>query len=70
MFIYWFLPSPREVIMAARLHTAAIFALYQLTLLAGIVLLPVAMVTERFGLRLPIDRAVDGLNEAYEQSRN
>jgi len=56
--------------MAARLHTAAIFALYQLTLLAGIVLLPVAMVTERFGLRLPIDRAVDGLNEAYEQSRN
>ncbi len=55
--------------MAARLHTATIFALYQLTLLAGIVLLPVAMVTERLGLRLPIDRAVDGLNQAYDQSR-
>lgn len=55
--------------MAARLQTATIFALYQLTLLAGIVLLPVAMVTERLGLRLPIDRAVDGLNQAYEQSR-
>jgi len=55
--------------MAARLHTAAIFALYQLTLLTGIVLLPVAMVTERFGVRLPVDRAVEGLNQAYEQSR-
>jgi len=55
--------------MAARLHTATIFALYQLALLAGIVLLPVAMVTERLGFRLPVDRAVAGLNDAYEQSR-
>jgi len=55
--------------MAARLYTATVFALYQLTLLAGIVLLPVAMVTERFGFRLPVDRAVNGLNEAYDQSR-
>jgi hypothetical protein len=55
--------------MAARLYTATVFALYQLALLAGIVLLPVAMVTERFGVRLPVHRAVDGLNEAYEQSR-
>jgi len=58
-----------EATMAARLYTAAVFALYQLTLLAGIVLLPVAMVTERFGFRLPVDRAVNGLNEAYDQSR-
>ena len=55
--------------MAARLHTATIFALYQLTLLAGIVLLPLAMITERFGVRLPVDRAVDGLNDAYEQAQ-
>jgi hypothetical protein len=55
--------------MAARLHTATIFALYQLTLLAGIVLLPVAMVTERLGVRLPIDRAVTGLKDAYERSQ-
>ena len=55
--------------MAARLYTATVFALYQLTLLAGIVLLPVAMVTERFGFRLPVDRGVEGLNEAYEQSQ-
>jgi len=56
--------------MADRLYAATIFALYQLTLLAGIVLLPVAMVTERFGVPLPIDRAVEGLNEAYEQAQS
>jgi len=62
-------PSTHLKPMAARLYTATIFALYQLTLLAGIVLLPVAMVTRRFGVRLPIERAVDGLNDAYEQAR-
>jgi hypothetical protein len=56
--------------MAARPYTAAIFALYQFTLLAGIVLLPVAMVTERFGVRLPVDRAVEGLNQAYTGRQN
>ena len=55
--------------MAARLYTATVLALYQLTLLAGIVLLPVAMVTERLGVRLPVDRVVEGLNDAYDQSR-
>ncbi len=60
------LKRPRK--MVARLYTATLFALYQLTLLLGIVLLPVAMLTERFGLRLPMDRAVSGLNEAYDQA--
>ena len=55
--------------MVSRLYTATLFALYQLTLLAGIVLLPVAMVTQRLGVRLPVDRAVATLNDAYEQSR-
>jgi len=54
--------------MVARLYTAALFALYQLTLLLGILLLPVAMITERFGLRLPMDRVVSGLNDAYAQA--
>ena len=54
--------------MVARLYTATLLALYQLTLLAGILLLPVAMVSERLGVRLPIDRVVDGLNDAYEQA--
>ena len=55
--------------MASRLTTAALFALYQLSLLAGIVLMPVALMTQRLGVRLPIDRAVATLNDAYEQSR-
>jgi hypothetical protein len=52
-----------------RLYRATLFALYQLTLLTGIVLLPVALVTERLGIRLPIDRALLGLKEACEQSQ-
>jgi len=55
--------------MVSRLHTAALFALYQLTLLAGILLLPLAMVTQRLGVPLRIDRAVDTLNDAYERAQ-
>jgi hypothetical protein len=52
-----------------RLYHATLFALYQLTLVAGIALLPVALLTERLGLRLPLDRAVLGLKNAYERQR-
>jgi hypothetical protein len=55
--------------MAPRLYTAALFALYQLTLLAGILMMPLALLTQRVGLRLPIDAAVATLNDAYERSR-
>lgn len=51
-----------------RLYRATLFALYQLTLLAGIALLPVALVTKRFGVKPPIERAVVGLKESYEQA--
>ncbi len=54
--------------MEVRLYSAALLALYQLTLLLGIVLLPVAMVTERLGLRLPVDRLVTELGSAYERA--
>jgi hypothetical protein len=67
-FIY---PSPAGCgyrTMDVRLYSAAVLALYQLTLLLGIVLLPVAMVTERLGLRLPIDRVVTELGSAYERA--
>jgi hypothetical protein len=50
-----------------RITRATLLVLYQLTLLAGILLMPVALVTERFGLRLPIDRAVRRLGNAYER---
>ena len=52
-----------------RLYRTLLFALYQLTLLSGIVLMPLALVTERLGLSLPVDRAVLSLKSAYEQSK-
>jgi hypothetical protein len=52
-----------------RLYRATLFALYQLTLVAGIALLPLALVVSRLGIELPIDRAVLGLKERYEQSQ-
>lgn len=51
-----------------RIHRIALFALYQITLLCGIVLLPLALVTKQFGFRLPIDRAVRGIKKRYEQT--
>lgn len=51
-----------------RLHQFALLVTYQFTLMAGILLLPVAMLTERFGVRLPIDRVVTGLKQRYEQA--
>jgi hypothetical protein len=51
-----------------RAHRATLLALYQLTLLAGILLMPLALVTQRFGIRLPIDRAVLSLKNAYERA--
>ncbi|MFB6142415.1 MAG: hypothetical protein ABEJ30_03630 [Halorientalis sp.] len=54
--------------MATRLYRGAVFALYQLTLLLAIALLPVALVVRQFGLRVPMDRAVDRLGSAYESA--
>lgn len=52
-----------------RIYRATLLALYQLTLVIGIVLMPFALVTSKFGVRLPIDRAVLSLKEAYEQTQ-
>jgi hypothetical protein len=51
-----------------RIHRATLLVLYQLALIAGIALLPVAMVTDRLGVRLPIHRAVRRLGDAYERA--
>ncbi|MFC7134538.1 MULTISPECIES: hypothetical protein [Salinibaculum] len=52
-----------------RIHRATLLVLYQLTLVAGIALLPIAMVTERLGIRLPVHRVVRRLGNAYEQAQ-
>lgn len=50
------------------LYRATLLAVYQLTLLLGIALLPVALITRQFGVELPIDRAVLSVKEVYEQT--
>ena len=42
------------------------FALYQLTVLLGIVLLPVALATRRIGLQLPVASVLDSLEATHE----
>ena len=52
--------------MIDRAHRATLFALYQLSIALGIVMLPVAMAANRVGLRLPVHRLVEGLGTKYE----
>jgi hypothetical protein len=54
--------------MASRLYRGTLFALYQVTLMFGIMLLPVALVMRQFGFTLPIHRMVDRLGAAYENT--
>ncbi|SEO59560.1 hypothetical protein SAMN05216388_101531 [Halorientalis persicus] len=54
--------------METRLHSGLLFVLYQLSLMVGIALMPVAFVTSRLGVTLPVHRMVDRLGAAYDQS--
>jgi hypothetical protein len=54
--------------MIERLRRALLFALYQTTVVAGILLLPVALTLARTGVRLPLDRAVESTAEAYRDA--
>jgi len=47
---------------------AALFALYQASIAAGIVLLPLALVARRGGVTIPLDRLIDRLGRAYENA--
>lgn len=54
--------------MIERATAATLFTLYQLTIALGIAMLPVALITNRFGFTLPIHRLVDATGRAYEAS--
>jgi hypothetical protein len=54
--------------MESRLYKGTVFALYQLSLLLGIALLPVALVARQIGVPLPIHRMISRLGDAYEDS--
>jgi hypothetical protein len=51
--------------MDSQLYRSAVFALYQFSLLLGIVLMPVALLLGQVGLSLPMDRVLLRLENAY-----
>jgi len=51
--------------MASHLYRSTVFALYQFSIVLGIVLWPVALVANRAGIPFPIDRLVDRLDSTY-----
>ena len=61
-------PEEFSKAMESRLYQLVVFALYQLTLLVGIFMLPVALVARRLGVPLPVHRIVERLDDAYERA--
>lgn len=52
--------------MITTLRRASLFALYQLTVLTGIALLPLAVLARQFGVTLPIGRVLATLDAATD----
>lgn len=55
--------------MIHRPRSLLLFALYQLCLFAGILLLPVGMLASRVGLPFPFHRVVTRVGTAYDHAR-
>ena len=53
--------------MIRSAYRATLFALYQFSILVGILLMPLALATRRFGINIPAHRVVDSLGSAYER---
>jgi len=47
-----------------------VFALYQFTVLLGILLLPVALAARRLGIQLPFGELIERLDSAYARTAN
>lgn len=56
--------------MRSHLHRATVFVLYQLSLLTGIVMLPVALAMRKVGLTVPVHRVIDRVADAYERAND
>ncbi|WP_171814984.1 hypothetical protein [Halovivax ruber] len=55
--------------MTTRAHRAAMFTLYQLTILLGILLMPIALLTRQAGVSFPIHRVIGRMEAAYERTQ-
>ncbi|MFB6295281.1 MAG: hypothetical protein ABEH66_00345 [Halobacteriales archaeon] len=51
--------------MISILERAALYALYQASIVVGIALMPLALLLGRLGVTLPVHRVVDRLGDAY-----
>lgn len=52
--------------MSTRLTRTTTFALYQLSLFAGVLLLPIALVARRMGIPVPYNRIIARLGDAVD----
>jgi len=56
--------------MIDLLQRATLFALYQASIILGIVLLPIAVLARYGGITIPIHRIVDRLGRAYRNAEH
>ncbi|GAB3322328.1 hypothetical protein GCM10027355_21820 [Haloplanus salinarum] len=54
--------------MFDSLYRAGVSTVYQLTLVAGIVLMPVALLASRLGVPVPVGDIVSAVGRAYESA--
>ncbi|WP_164974785.1 hypothetical protein [Halegenticoccus tardaugens] len=54
--------------MIESLRRFTLFALYQTTVVVGILLLPVAVLARRAGVSLPVGRLIETLEAAYDDA--
>lgn len=54
--------------MIAPAYRFTVFALYQITVALGIVLLPLALVVRQAGVTLPVGRLIGAAERAYENA--
>jgi hypothetical protein len=54
--------------MLSEVRRLALFAVYQVAVALGILLMPVALVAGKAGVALPVDRVVDALGRAYDDA--
>jgi hypothetical protein len=54
--------------MRTHIHRATVFMLYQLSLLTGIVMLPMALAMRKAGVELPLHRVIERVGTAYEHA--
>ncbi|WP_255196010.1 hypothetical protein [Halorarius litoreus] len=55
--------------MALRLRRAVLLTLYQLSLITGVLLLPLALVARRVGVTVPFDRIIQRLDAALDDTK-